>query len=65
MAVLVLLLHAVAVTSGPRMPAISGALVGGVFGLTFFGALTPWLLGFGPDAYLRIVGLSRRFTGVS
>ena len=64
MAVLVLLLHAVAVTSGPRMPAISGALVGGAFGLTFFGALTPWLLVIGPDAYLLIVVLSLAFTAL-
>ena len=64
MAMLVLLLNGVSDRTSTRRSAAAGALVGGGFGLAFFGALTPWLLVIGPDAYLLIVVLSLAFTAL-
>lgn len=43
---------------------LRGALVGAVFGLVFFGLLTPWLRVIGPDAWVLVVGLSAAFTAL-
>ena len=45
-----------------RSTAFRGAGLGGVFGLTFFGLLTPWLRVIGPDAWLVVVVMSAFFT---
>lgn len=45
-------------------PMLRGALLGAVFGLAFFGLLTPWLRVIGPDAWLLVVSLSAAFTAL-
>ncbi|MCZ3389306.1 MAG: apolipoprotein N-acyltransferase [Actinomycetia bacterium] len=45
-------------------PMLRGALLGAVFGLVFFGLLTPWLRVIGPDAWLLVVVLSAAFTAL-
>ncbi len=45
-------------------PMLRGALLGAVFGLAFFGLLTPWLQVIGPDAWLLVVSLSAAFTAL-
>ena len=63
-AAVVFVLHRLAVTAGLRRGAMFGALVGGVYGLAFFGLLTPWLRVIGLDAFVLIVLLSLAFTAL-
>jgi apolipoprotein N-acyltransferase len=49
---------------GTRWIVLRGALLGAVFGLVFFGLLTPWLRVIGPDAWLIVVVMSAFFTAV-
>lgn len=45
-------------------PMLRSALLGAVFGLVFFGLLTPWLRVIGSDAWLLVVILSAAFTAL-
>ena len=45
----------------PGRRALRGALLGAVFGTSFFALLTPWLRVIGPDAWMLIVALSAGF----
>jgi len=57
-------LGAVEIGTRTRRAVPRGALLGSVFGLVFFGLLTPWLRVIGPDAWLLVVGLSAAFTAL-
>jgi apolipoprotein N-acyltransferase len=62
LASLFLILHIATRGTGARRTLGVGASVGGAFGLTFFGLLTPWLRVIGLDAYGLVVMMSVAFT---
>lgn len=59
-----LALGAGSLSAGPGRRALRGALLGAVFGTSFFALLTPWLRVIGPDAWMLIVALSAVFMGL-
>lgn len=58
------LLAAVDIGTRTGRSMLRGALLGAVFGLVFFGLLTPWLRVIGPDAWVLVVCLSAAFTAL-